>query len=253
MREIAFTIAFLCLAYTLPAQLFDPVNILTHADQMPYFPGCERYENGSEEKRKCSNQHLVGFVSTHLVYPEKAQDEAIEGVVYVSFVVAENGKITQPSILKDIGGGCGEAAMNVLRQMPMWEPAIHEGEYVPVKLNLPVQFSLRAEDSNLSENYSISWGALNGGTIRYESLRNTLTSPVMVRDPLGESRFVNELIFVFEKRKKVFNARDNKGEISKELVKIVDKAKKGGKFTITAAIQDGGEVIWVSRSFKVEN
>ncbi|MCR9288325.1 energy transducer TonB [Saprospiraceae bacterium] len=252
MKKTTTILVILCLAYTLSAQLFDPVNVLTHADQMPYFPGCEIYENGSDDKRQCSNQHLIGYISTHLAYPKEAQDQAIEGVVYVSFIINEDGKATQPSILKDIGGGCGEAALTVIRQMPMWESGIHEGKKVAIKLNLPVQFYLKTVDANLAENYSISWGALNGGVVQYEALRQNIANTILVRDPLGSTHRVNELVFVLEKRKRTFDARDTKGQISKELIKVIDKTKKGGKLTITAAIQDSGKLIWVSRSFKVE-
>ena len=252
MKKTALTfVTILGLAHSLLAQLFDPINILTHANQMPYFPGCEVYENDSDDKRQCSNLHLVGFVSSHLIYPELAQNQSIEGIVYVSFIIDEDGKVSNPSILKDIGGGCGEAALEVIHQMPIWESAIHEGENVAVKLNLPVQFSLKSNDGDLAENYNISWGALKGGTITSAALRENLANIILIRDPLGETHFVNELIFVYEKKKRIVNARNDKGRISKDLIKVIDKSKRGGKFTISASIQDSGELIWVSRSFQV--
>lgn len=252
MREITLTVTVIfCLACTLSAQLFDPVNVLTDAEQMPYFPGCEDFENNSVEKRQCSNQHLIGFVSSHLIYPESAQNRSVEGTVFVSFIISEKGKVIQPSVLKDIGEGCGEAALEVIRQMPMWEAAVHEGENVPVKLNLPVQFSLKSDVGDLAENYNISWGTLTAGDVTAETLKENLINTILVRDPLGETFTVNELVFVFEKKKRIVNARNTKGRISKDLVKVIDKTKKGGTFTISASIQDDGELIWVSRSFQI--
>ena len=79
--------------------------IYATVDQMPYFIGCEVYADGSEEKQHCSNQAVVAYISTAVSYPELAQNESIEGIVYIGFVVDEQGRITQPTILKDIGGG----------------------------------------------------------------------------------------------------------------------------------------------------
>ncbi len=253
MRVLNFTTTVaLLLCHTLSAQIFDNnTEALTHAEQMPYFPGCEDYENNSDEKRQCSNHAIVAFISNYLVYPETARNEEIEGSVYVSFVVDAEGDIIEPSILKDIGGGCGEASLAVIAQMPKWEPGEENGARVAVKLNLPIQFSLKAEERDLSENYNIYWGNLMGSQISSSQLKENLYNTILIRDPLGETYHVNDLVFTFEKKKRLINAQNDKGKISKELTKIVEKAKKGGTFTITASIQDNGAFVWVSRSFNI--
>ena len=58
---------------------------------MPYFEGCEDLDNGTSEKRNCSNNRLIQYVSNVIQYPEKAKSEGIEGTVLVRFVVDENG------------------------------------------------------------------------------------------------------------------------------------------------------------------
>ncbi|RMG79636.1 MAG: energy transducer TonB [Bacteroidetes bacterium] len=251
MRKTTAFLMVLCLAHTLSAQLFEPENIQTRAEQMPYFPGCEPFNDAPEAKRQCSNNNLIRFVSTHLVYPETARAQSVEGTVYVSFVVDKDGSVLSPKVLKDIGGGCGEAALDVIREMPKWEPALEKGQPVAVRLNLPIQFALKRTDGEDAERFTISWGLLKGNTVRSESLLSALTYPVSVRDPFGETRLVNELVFAFEKKKRVISARDEKGQISEPLKRIVRRAKKGGRFTISASIQDQGKMIWVSRTFLV--
>lgn len=253
MRVLNVTIlaiAFLC--HTLTAQIFDnQITALTHADQMPYFPGCEDFRYNSDERRQCSNQSIIGFVSNYLVYPDAAKAEGIEGTVYVSFIVDLEGDIIEPSVLMDIGGGCGEAALEVIKQMPKWEPGMNNGKVVAVKLNLPIQFSLKAAEKDLSDNYNIYWGNLMGLEVSSEQLKENLANTILIRDPLGESFHVNDLVFSYEKKRKTIYAQNDKGKISKELSRIVERAKKGGKFTVTASIQDKGEFVWVSRSFEV--
>jgi len=65
---------------------------LVVAEQMPYFEGCEDYEDGSEEKRNCSNINLVNFISENIQYPEDANTKGIEGTVFLSFVVTKMAK-----------------------------------------------------------------------------------------------------------------------------------------------------------------
>jgi hypothetical protein len=119
-----------------------------------------------------------------------------------------------------------------------------------VKLNLPIHFSLQEDEPNLGGNYNITWGGVKGGAISVKQLKKNLEKNISVRDALGEPQLVNELIFTFEKKRRVINAK-SRGSISSELMKVVKKVKKGGTFTITATIQDLGKFFNVSRSFRV--
>jgi TonB family protein len=216
---------------------------------MPYFRGCETLISGSEIKHHCSDQELVRFLSRHLEYPEEAKQTRTEGTVYVSFIVDEHGKVQNPVVLKDIGHHCGEAALRVLAEMPLWEPGLQDGQKVKVKLNLPVQFYLNAPEKE-AEPYSLTWGALRGDTTTTEELLNTLSLPIFVRDPQGNNRYIDELAFTYKKNKRLVNAT-SRGSVSGELSRVVEKTRKGGIFTITASVQDKGRFVYVSRSFKV--
>jgi hypothetical protein len=63
---------------------------------------------------------------------------------------------------------------------------------------------------------------------------------------------VDELEFVFEKRGRVVTG-SGRGMIDPELEQVVERAKRGGTFTIRASVQEGGEFISVYRTFKVVN
>jgi hypothetical protein len=134
--------------------------------------------------------------------------------------------------------------------MPKWEPGRQGSQPVKVRLNLPIQFSLKAPEPDLSEGYTLTWGNLHDEAATVEELIKSLESPVTVRDAWGNGRYVDELAFTFEKNKRLVNAT-SRGDITGELAKVVEKAKKGGVFTITASVQDKGRFIYVSRSFQV--
>lgn len=78
---------------------------------------------------------------SQVVYPEKARREGIEGKVFLQFVVNEDGEVEDPTILRGIGGGCDEAALDALRGT-RFTPGLIAGEPVRVKIGLAVKFEL---------------------------------------------------------------------------------------------------------------
>ena len=105
----------------------DDALIGVLAEEDPEFPG------GIEA--------LYKFLQDNIQYPQLALENGIEGKVYVTFVVEEDGSITNPRLLRDIGGGCGQEAIRVVKMMPKWTPGKLQGKPVRVQFNLPVSFS----------------------------------------------------------------------------------------------------------------
>ncbi|MGK0363728.1 MAG: TonB family protein [Saprospiraceae bacterium] len=246
-----FTTLFFIFALTtiqnLSAQYAEP---LTVADQMPYFNGCSDLPDGSTEKRDCSNKNLIDFIAQNLNYPAKAKVTGVEGTVYVSFIVSEDGRVSDATLLHDIGGDCGREALRVTGMLPNFEPAKQEENFVKVKLNLPIRFALQNRQEDKSSDYFLTWGALKGKQATRTELRDNLANEVLIRDRKGNTVLIDELVFSYEKGKRLMNEK-SRGEINKNLEKIILKAKKGGVFTISASVQSGGEFIYVDRSFEV--
>lgn len=85
---------------------------------------------------------LIQYLRKNLLYPALARENGIEGTVVIQFVVNTDGSIVNTNILKDIGGGCGEEALRVVRGMPKWQPGKQRGKAVRVQFNLPIRFQL---------------------------------------------------------------------------------------------------------------
>lgn len=113
------------------------------AEVMPRFPGCEENNMTIDERKACAEAALMSFIHSQLRYPEMAAQVGIEGTVVIRFVVEKDGRISQAEIARDIGGGCGQAALEVVRKMPAWTPGRQQGRPVRVQFNLPVRFSLQ--------------------------------------------------------------------------------------------------------------
>ncbi len=103
-------------------------EIFSYVQKFPQVPG------GEDE--------LQRFVAENIVYPVLAADSGIEGVVVLQFIVDTKGKIKDPVVVRDIGGGCGQAAIDVVLKMPTWIPGEQNGRPVSVRYTLPVRFKL---------------------------------------------------------------------------------------------------------------
>lgn len=75
-------------------------------------------------------------------YPSQAYKDGIEGVVYLELYIDAKGIIKKIKVLKDPGYGFAEAAVKAFDGL-ICQPAIINGEAVPVRFRYPVRFSLR--------------------------------------------------------------------------------------------------------------
>jgi TonB family protein len=99
---------------------------------MPEFPGGQRA--------------LDNYVNDHINYPQDAVDNDVAGVVRVSFVVDEQGKISKAKLVsrQRIGNGLDEEALRVVNKMPEWKPATMHGKKIKTRLELPISFQVES-------------------------------------------------------------------------------------------------------------
>lgn len=79
----------------------------------------------------------------HLRYPELARQAGIEGRVVVQFIIDEEGNVTDPVIVRGIGGGCDEAAIEAVKQV-RFTPGRQRGRPVRVRYSIPIVFRLQS-------------------------------------------------------------------------------------------------------------
>ena len=94
---------------------------------------------------------LYKFLADNIQYPQLALENGIEGKVYVTFVVETDGSIGNPRLLRDIGGGCGQEAIRVVKMMPKWKPGKQKGKTVRSQYNLPIKFELSKDRPRIIE------------------------------------------------------------------------------------------------------
>jgi protein TonB len=76
-------------------------------------------------------------------YPEDAKKKGIQGKVYVSFVIDENGKIKDAKIARGVDPLLDKEALRVVGELnKTWTPGKDKGKVVKVAYTIPIQFAL---------------------------------------------------------------------------------------------------------------
>lgn len=86
-------------------------------------------------------------IQRSVIYPEIAKKAGIEGRVFVQFIIDEKGNVVNPVVLRGIGGGCDEAALEAVKKAK-FKPGKQRGRAVRVKYSIPIVFRLTAAEKN---------------------------------------------------------------------------------------------------------
>lgn len=86
-------------------------------------------------------------IQKYITYPEEARSAGIQGRVYIQFIVNEEGKVENPRIIRGIGGGADEAALEAVKKAE-FEPGYQRGKPVRVQYSLPIVFKLAETENN---------------------------------------------------------------------------------------------------------
>lgn len=85
---------------------------------------------------------LSEFLRDHIYYSNDAIEAKIEGTVYLTFLVNEDGSISDVTLLEGIYPSLDNIAMEAIRSMPAWIPGMIKGKPAKQEFTLPVKFTL---------------------------------------------------------------------------------------------------------------
>jgi periplasmic protein TonB len=91
-------------------------------------PVAEHYEGGKEA--------LLADIQKNLQYPPMAKRNRIHGECVIAFTLEEDGKMVNQKLIKNIGAGCGEEAMRIVRNLKFKAPGYRVDATVPVRFDL---------------------------------------------------------------------------------------------------------------------
>lgn len=115
-------------------------ELFTSNVQMSDAPGKDTYFVKVEEMPE-----PIGGMKTiqeKIVYPEIAKRAGIEGRVFVLAFIDETGNVADAKVIRGIGAGCDEAALEAVKQTK-FIPGKQKGEPKKVQVSIPIVFKLQ--------------------------------------------------------------------------------------------------------------
>lgn len=107
----------------------EEAQVFFIVEEMPEFPG------GEAALRK--------FIANAIKYPQIAQENGIQGRVYVQFVVERDGSVSNATIARGVDPSLDREALRVVNSLPKWKPGMQRGKPVKVSYTVPINFVLQ--------------------------------------------------------------------------------------------------------------
>ncbi len=82
------------------------------------------------------------FISSNLSYPDEAVAQNLQGLVVYTFVVEEDGTLTDFDLIHHADPLLNEEALRILKAMPAWRPGKYKDRIVRTKSYVPMYFRL---------------------------------------------------------------------------------------------------------------
>ena len=102
-------------------------SIYATVDKIPEFPG--------------GDAALLKWINDHLVYPEIAKVNGVEGRVSCRFVVEKDGSVTNAEVTRSLSPETDNEALRILRMLPKFKPGTHKDKPVRVRFSVPIRFT----------------------------------------------------------------------------------------------------------------
>lgn len=107
----------------------EDTQVFIIVEEMPEFPGGEAA--------------LRAFIAKSINYPVIAQENGIQGKVYVTFVVDKDGGISEAKVARGVDPSLDKEALRVVNMLPKWKPGKQRGKPVRVSYTVPISFVLQ--------------------------------------------------------------------------------------------------------------
>jgi protein TonB len=99
------------------------------------------------EEKPIFNGNLKDFIQNHIKYPQKAEQDLLEGTVVIVYWIDSLGVTFDHKVIKGIRKDLDEEALRVTKLIKYERPAMQRGKPIKIRYTVPVEFKLKeAED-----------------------------------------------------------------------------------------------------------
>ena len=120
---------------------FDDIDVpFAVIEDVPIFPGCESV--AKSQRRACFQEQMNKHIRRNFRYPDIAQEMGIQGRVYVNFIIAKDGSITNIR-MRGPDKNLENEAQRIISRLPQMTPGKQRGRAVRVPFSIPITFRLQ--------------------------------------------------------------------------------------------------------------
>ena len=113
-------------------------EVFGSSGHMPSFPG--------------GDAALMRFLSEHVVYPEEAAKNKIEGKVIVQFIIEKDGSVGEVKVARGVDKELDAEAVRVCKSLPKFSPGRNaDGEPIKIWYTLPITFKIQESAPEVTE------------------------------------------------------------------------------------------------------
>jgi TonB family protein len=106
----------------------DTKSVFTAVEIEPGFPG--------------GIDRFYKYLEANIKYPYNSAKNRLQGKVFISFVVENDGSLSHIKVLRGVSPDIDEEAIRVMSHSPNWRPGIQNGRTVRVQYSLAINFKL---------------------------------------------------------------------------------------------------------------
>lgn len=135
--------------YILASLLLASVDAVSQTNEEPKVEAPKQYNENIQTLDEPADYPggraaMMKYLATHVVYPQYAIENELEGKCWLKFVVGTDGSLSDIQVLRGVPGcpECDKEAIRVVKGMPKWNPGKIKGKPVKSYYNLPVIFKL---------------------------------------------------------------------------------------------------------------
>ncbi|MDX9929698.1 MAG: energy transducer TonB [Bacteroidales bacterium] len=88
-------------------------------------------------------QKFSNWVKERVKYPQIAQENGIQGKVFIGFIVEPDGSVSNVTVLRSVDKSLDDEAVRVVESSPKWAPGKQRGQPVRVRFSITVNFQLQ--------------------------------------------------------------------------------------------------------------
>ncbi len=88
-------------------------------------------------------QRFSNWVRERVKYPQIAQENGIQGKVFIGFIVEPDGSVSNVTVLRSVDKSLDDEAVRVVQSSPRWAPGKQRGQPVRVRFSITVNFQLQ--------------------------------------------------------------------------------------------------------------